>query len=130
MKTFTSIICAVSLFGQVALADCDFKTGISPAQGGGYIYTRDCHLKVGTMVKDLATKDQQISNLNQAITLKDLAIKDADDRTQMWMKTSVDLEQKTLEIQKLQKTNDWLYFGLGALTVIGAGFAAAQLSRH
>lgn len=121
MKKFISILLLTCFLSNTALAECDFSKGITPGPNKTFIYTEECHLKVGTMVQDIQTKDQQIDDLNKAITLKDLAITKSDERVNLWMDTSLKLEDRVNKIDSLQSQNQWLMFGLGALTVIGAG---------
>lgn len=127
MKSIVSILLAVCIFSNAALADCDFSTGITPGPNKTFIYSEECHKKVGQMAQDLKTKDAQIADLNKAITLKDLALTKADERTQLWMDTSDKLQDRVTKIDEVYKKNEWLYFGLGVLTTFAAGYAAAQL---
>lgn len=122
-RTIISILLSLSMLSNVAMAECDFSKGITPGPDKTFIYTEECHQKVGIMKK-------QIEDYKQVITLKDLAIQKADERTQLWMDTSFKLEDRIEKIDKLQKGNDWLYFTLGALTVIGTGMALANLTSR
>lgn len=125
-----SAVLALLMFSNVCFADCDFSKGITKT-GNGYLYTPECNLAVGQLVQDNQTKDTQIADLTKAISLKDLAVKTSDDRTQLWMDTSLKLEKNINEIDSLKKDNEWIAFGLGALTVIGTGFAlGAVTNRH
>jgi hypothetical protein len=110
-----------------AFADCDWST-IKKLPDGGYEYTPALHLCVGNLVQDNKTKDLQIADLNQAITLKDLALKESDDRVVLWEKTAGDELDRLNKISNDQKHNDWLYFGLGVATTFLAGYAAAKLA--
>lgn len=130
MKRIVSIVAAMSLFSNVCFAECDFSTGVTANADGTRTYTKECHVKVGQLVQDNATKDQQINDLNKAITLKDLSITTADQRADNWMNTSLKLEENVQKMDSLKNTNQWIYFGLGVLTVFAAGMAASQLSRH
>jgi hypothetical protein len=124
------IICtilAALMFCNVAYADCDFSTGVTKLSDGSYKYTTECHLAVGQLVQDNQTKTLQIADLKKAITLKDLALTEADQRTQLWMDTTFKLENNINKIDSYKNTNQWVYFALGALTVIGAGMMAAQV---
>lgn len=130
MTKFISAILVLMLASNICLADCDFSVGIKPLPDGGFEYSKECHLKVGQLVQDNATKDQQISDLTKAISLKDLAIKDSDSRVALWEKTSDDEQTRLVKMESDQKMSDWLYFGLGALTVIGTGFALSSLTHR
>jgi hypothetical protein len=117
------LVVFILLFSVNAQAACDWKTGITPGPNKTFIYNEECHQEVGKLVE--ANKD-----LTKSIQLKDLAITNAEARTQLWM-TTADAEQARLaKIDSDAKTNQWLFFGLGALTVIGSGFMAARLIGH
>ena len=125
-----SFLLAVCMFANTAFADCDFSKGITKLPDGNYEYTKECHVHVGELVQDNDVKTQQVDKLNKALDLKDLAITKADQRTQLWMDTSLKLEDNIQKMDSLSKKNEWLYFGLGVLTTFAAGYAAAQLTRH
>lgn len=126
----TRIILAALLFSNFAFADCDFSKDIKPLATGHYDYSADCHLKVGQLVQDNATKDKQLGLLNQSITLKDLAITKSDERVDLWQRQTFTLEDRIQKVDDLSKRNQWLWFILGALTVSAAGITAAQLSHR
>jgi len=126
MKKFLVALIVTALLPIQAFADCDFSSGITKVEGG-YLYTRECHIKVGEMKYDLGAKDLQIEKLNKALTFKDLAIDNANKRADLWMNTSFKLEDRINTIDELRSRNQWLYFGLGVLTVFAAGYAAKQI---
>lgn len=103
-----------------ANATCDFKVDITPTSDGKYLYSKECHVEVGKLV-------QSNLDLNKAIDLKNLALTASDNRVAMWEKTSDDQMQRLNTLDTQSKRNEWLFFGLGCLTVIGAGFMTARL---
>jgi hypothetical protein len=127
MKKFIAAILIANVMSNAAFAECDFKTGITANQDGSYTYTKECHVKVGQMKNDLETAQKQLDNLGQAITLKDLALQKSDDRVNLWMQTSSQLEDRITKLDSMQKHNEWIYFGLGVLTTLGAGFMTARI---
>jgi hypothetical protein len=128
MNCIISLLVIVSLlFSQIAYADCDFKTGIASGPNKTFIYSEACHQKVGALVQDNQVKTEQVAELNKAVTLKDLALKDSDKRATDWMNTSGTLEKRVQEVDKLESTNKFLYFGLGVLTTFLAAYGAAKL---
>lgn len=129
MKKITSLICSILIFSNLSYADCDFKTGIAPGPNNTFIYTQECHLRVGQLVKDLSIRDQQVADLNKAIELKDLAIKYSDERANLWMDTSAKLENRIQTIDSLERKADWLYFGLGVVVMGFAVWGAGQLAK-
>ena len=129
MKGVISVLVAASLFVNVAMADCDFSTGITPGPNHTFIYSEDCHQKVGQLVQDNKTKDAQLADYAKAIDLKDLAIKKADERANMWMDTSTKLEDRLTKVDELQSKNNFIYYGLGILTVLAAGYVVRAAYR-
>lgn len=126
MKKVIALLLMTTFVSNIAWADCDFST-VTKNSNGTYTYPEACHLKVGQLVQDNVVKTQQIADLTKAISLKDLAIKASDARAQLWMTTSGNLEDRLQKVDKLEKSNEWLFFGLGALTIIGAGVMTASL---
>lgn len=131
MKIILSIFVSIIFLTTNLFADCQFSTGIKPGPNDTFIYSKDCHLKVGQIVEDDKVKSQQVEDLTKAIALKTSALNLADKRADDWMDTSLKLEKNVQDIDNLKKENEWIYFGLGALTVIATGFSVASLTnRH
>jgi len=128
MKRILCTILALSFFSNVALAECDFSAGITKT-ADGYLYTKECHVKVGEMKQDLKIANEQNEKLTKALDLKDFAITKADQRADMWMNTTYKLEDRINTIDQMRSTNQWVAFGLGALTMFAAAYAASQLQR-
>jgi hypothetical protein len=129
MKKLISLILALSLFSSIALADCDFETGVTSLPDGGFRYSKECNLRVGQLFQDNKTKTVQIADLTKALSLKDLALKASDERAQMWMNSSIKLENNVSKIDDLQKKNEILYFAMGVVFTGAAVWGASQLVR-
>lgn len=130
MKKLISTVLLFCFMSNVSFADCDFSKGITPGPNDTFIYSGECHRKVGSLLQDNAAKDKTIGELNQVITLKDLAIQKADQRTQLWMDTSFKMEDRLNEVDSIYKKNEWLYFALGIVVTGAAVYGAGQLVRH
>jgi len=130
MKKFVSIVLLLCFSANIALAECDFKTGIKPVGDGTFNYTGECHRHVGDLVQDNKVKETQIADLFKAIELKDLAIKKADERTQLWMDTSSKMEDRINKADELQSKNHFIYFGLGIAAAALSVWGASQLIRR
>lgn len=128
MKRFICTILAMTFLSNVAMAECDFSTGITKVDGG-YLYSKECHVKVGEMKLDLKISQEQNEKLTKALDLKDFAITKADQRADMWMNTTYKLEDRINTIDQMRATNQWVAFGLGALTMFAAAYAASQLQH-
>lgn len=114
-----------------AMADCDFTEGAGVKKvDGGYLYSKECHIAVGQMKYDLGVAQNQITLLNKSLELKDLAITKADQRVDLWQTSTFKLEDRINTIDQMRSTNNWMYFGLGVLTVFVAGYAASQVYHH
>lgn len=131
MKKIISFILIFSLFfSTLSFADCQFSTGITKLSDNSFSYTKECHIYVGQMVQDLEKLKLQNDKLFQAIDLKDKALNKADERADLWREASFKLEDRINTIDKMRQTNSWLYFGLGALTFLAAGYVSAQFYQH
>lgn len=129
MKAISLLILSC-LFSNLAIADCDWSTGITTGPNHTFIYSDACHLAVGVLVQSNKTKDAQIADLSQAISLKDLALSKADSRIQLWTDTTYKLQDRLTTVSQMESHNEWLMFALGSLATIGAGYAASQIYRH
>jgi hypothetical protein len=115
-----SLAVAFATFSNVAFADCAFND-LKHNADGTVTYSAQDHVCVGNLVQDDATKTKQVQDLNKAITLKDLAITKSDARAQLWQDTSLKLESNIQSIDSYKSTSNWMFFGLGVLTIVGAG---------
>lgn len=128
MKKF--IVCSLLFVSSAnAFGDCDWST-IKKLPDGGYEYSASLNLCVGNLVQDNKTKDIQIADLNKAITLKDLALKESDERVALWSKNAGDELDRLNRISQDQRRNDWLYFALGVGTTFFAAYSASKLIRN
>lgn len=130
MKKLIAAVLATLMFSNVAFAECDFSTGISRNDNGSYTYTKECHVKVGEMKRDLSIATEQNEKLTKALDLKDLAITKSDQRADLWMQTSFKLEDRINTIDSMRQSNQYIAFGLGVLTMFAASYAASQLNKH
>jgi hypothetical protein len=109
-----------------AMATCDFSA-IKKTGDDSFVYTKELHLCVGQMKQDLEVAQKQIVDLTGAIQLKDLAIQKADERTQLWRDTTLNLNDRLGKVEELKSGNEKLMFALGIATTIAAGFMTAKL---
>ena len=126
MKKLICTVLAMTMFANVAMADCKWAEGTKKVEGG-YLYTPECHGRVGILVKDLDDRAVEVEALRKTIELKDLTIQKADERTQLWRDTTFKVEDRLTKIENAADTNKWVYFGLGVLSVFAAGYAAKQV---
>lgn len=126
MKKTICLILSFAMFSNIAWADCKWADGVKKTEQG-YLYTAECHGRVGIMAKDLDDRAIEVENLRKTIDLKDLTIKKADERTELWRDTTFKVEDRLTKIESAAETNKWVYFGLGVLSVFAAGYAAKQV---
>ena len=113
----------------VALADCDFAKDIKEMPDGTYSYSKGCHIEVGKRVKRLILVDQQVVELEKTVELKDLALSKQTERANLWMDTSVKMQDKIIAYDSAAKASKWFDFGLGVGVTVLSVWAAGQL-RH
>jgi hypothetical protein len=126
MRKLIVLLLLLTLFSNIAVADCDFTT-IKNLPNGNYEYSPQQHLCVGQLVQSDQVKSIQLKDLGAAIQLKDLALQKSDERIYLWRTTSYNEMDRMEKIESSRSTSNLLYFGLGALTVLGAGWMASKL---
>lgn len=126
MNKITKITIFCLILSNISFSECNWSN-IKKNNDNTYTYSEELHLCVGELVRDNKNKDEQISNLTKSISLKDLALQTSDKRVEMWMDTSLKLEDRVNKVDSMQKTNNFLFFGAGILTTILAGFMTARI---
>lgn len=126
MKRIIALVLSISLFGTSALADCEWSTGIKQVEGG-YLYSNDCHGRVGVLVKDLEDRESEVKALREGLRLKDLALDVADKRTMLWREESYEQFDRLQKQIESSKKNDTLWFVLGIVVTGAAVWGAGQL---
>lgn len=122
-----SLVVLSLLTSQVSYADCVWSRDIKENQDGSYTYTRGCHVQVGKNNKELDLRKQQVEELNKTIELKDLALVKQEERVNLWMDSTLKMNDKIQSYESLRSTNQILYFGLGILVMSAAVWGAGQL---
>lgn len=132
MTSFNRFI-AILLIGTSlplrAMADCNWATDIKKNPDGSRTYTEECHIVVGKNIKELELRREQVEALNQTIQLKDLAILKLEQRNEIWMNTSIKMNDSLNSYERLRSTNYALYFGLGVVATSLAVWGAGQLAN-
>lgn len=126
MKKIISLIIVFSMFSHITMAECKWSTGVTK-QDTGYLYSNDCHGRVGLLVKDVDDFKIEVESLRKTIDLNAKTLNVAYERVELWQSTAVKLEDRVNKIEAAAEKNKWLYFGLGVLTVFAAGYAAKQI---
>lgn len=119
------IFIAASLFA-LEVSACDFKTEIKKVEGG-YLYSKKCHIKVGKIKKENELRKIQVSELTEALKLKNLALEKSEERTLIWKETAFKLEDRILKIERYDKWSGWVKFGLGVVTTGVAAYTANKV---
>lgn len=126
MKKFVSLILAISLFSNIAMANCEWATGVKKVEGG-YLYTPECHGRVGILVKDLEDREKEVINLRKGLELKDLALAKSDERIMLWRNESYEQFDRLQKQSELARKNETLWFVLGIVVTGAAVWGAGQL---
>jgi hypothetical protein len=129
VKNIIAILIAITVAALPlrAVAACDFAVDIKANTDGTYTYSRDCHIEVGKRVKKLELTEQRADELEKTIELKDLALVRQKERADLWMDTSVKVNDKLQSYESAAKSSDWLHFGLGVAVTVLSVWAAGQL---
>lgn len=130
MKNLIALLLLFVMSTNLAMAECDFATGIVRQDDNHFVYTRECHLRVGQMTYDLVSAYSQINDYKKAIELKDLALTKSEQRADMWMNTSFTLQDRMKTIEDYKSKNETLYFVGGILLTGLSVWAAGQLVHH
>jgi hypothetical protein len=126
VKSFVNLLIIFSIVCNSAFGACDWTT-IKKNADGTYTYSEELHLCVGALVQANNIKDQQMADLTKTLTLKDLSIKESNERADLWSKTSSQLESRVEKLDSMDKNNEFIYFGAGVLATVLTGFMAARL---
>lgn len=128
-RVISFILMSQFVISNAAFGACDFSKDVAKNEDGSYTYSRECHLEVGKQVKQLELKDKQIDSLEKVVDLKDLALTKQHERVELWMDTTYKLETRVNTIERLNDTNKFIWFGIGVLTTVGAGFAIGAAAK-
>jgi predicted transcriptional regulator len=129
MKRTINILIVFSLLCNQVFAGCDW-TKIKTNADGTYTYSKALNECVGKLVQDDATKAKQITDYVKALSMKDLSLQESDKRANTWSTTASGLEDRLQKVDAMEKKNEWLFYTIGALSVIGAGYTTAKLTGH
>ncbi len=127
LKKFISFVIINCFLISVCFSECDWKK-IVP-QGDSFLYPKECHLKVEQLLDDVKIREEQIAKLNKALDLKDLVIAKAEERTELWRGTAYKMEDRLIAQEKWSSKSGWVYFGLGVITTVAAGFAISYAAK-
>lgn len=111
-----------------AFADCDYSKIVDNGNGT-FTYSKELNLCVGKAIKDLNAANAQIDAYSKALTLKDLALDNANQRINMWQDTTWKLQDRMSTIDSLESKNKILYFALGIVVTGAAVWGAGQLAH-
>lgn len=128
MKLFIASLLVLALTCQAAMADCDY-TKVVANPDGTYTYSKELHICVGKMKKDLGAANDQLVAYKEAITLKDLALTDANQRALLWQDTATKDLERINTIDNIENRNKVIYIGLGVVGTVLAVWAAGQIAR-
>jgi hypothetical protein len=110
-------------------ASCDWSKDVSKNADGSYTYSKQCHLEVGSSLEELDLRRRQVGELNRTVELKDLAIKYSEERTQLWMDSTLKMNDRLNQYEASRSREPWLYFGIGVAATVLSVWAAGQISK-
>lgn len=128
-KLFISPILTFSLISvNSAMADCKWSSDIKEVETG-YLYSDDCHLRVGRLVQDEKDYKIEVKQLRKTIELKDLTIGDLKKDRNRWEDEAVEQFERFDKYKKAESKRTWLWFGLGVLATGAAVYGASHLNK-
>jgi hypothetical protein len=95
----------------------------------GFLYSKECHSRVGLLVANEKDYKIQIEEQKKAIDLKDLTIKDLTTNSNMWEKEAKFQFQTLENYKKAEETRKWLWIGTGVGATLLAIVLAGQISK-
>lgn len=122
------LLALIFTFHSVVYA-CDFSKDIKQNSDGSYTYSRECHIEAGKAVKRVSLLEEKIDLVDKKLELKDLMITKQEDRTQLWIQTSMDMHEKLQKYEDSRRREGWLNFGLGVGVTILSVWAAGQITK-
>ena len=122
------ILLTVSLVNQSALANCNWND-IKRKQDNTFVYTSDCHLEVKRLLDEQKLREEQVKELKGSIKLKDLALDTQEERLNRWRDATYRMEDRILKLDKANKYENWIWFGIGIVVMGAATYGAGQLRR-
>lgn len=122
VKLFITLL----LIPQLLYAACNPKTDIVKTSTG-WQYSNDCHIEVGKKIKQGEKYKEALAEAEKVIELKDLALTVQYDRVDMWQQTTFKMEDRLLKVERLNKTDHWIWFGIGIIVMGAATYGAGQL---
>jgi hypothetical protein len=116
------------LIPRLILASCDWST--IQESGDTYIYSKECHIAVGKLVKEVELREEQVAELMKTIELKDLAINTQKERIELWRNTSLDLEDRLFKRKDRSTTSTYALIASGVLISVLSAWAMGQANKR
>lgn len=124
MKLFISFL--ILFNATAAYSECKFSTGIRETKAG-FLYTEECHIRVGKTVKENKIMKQEIEALNLSLSFTKKALDLSVEKENLWEKEALEQYNNLQNYKKASEKEKWLWFGIGILVMGGATYAAGQL---
>jgi hypothetical protein len=130
MKYFCFLLTFVFLFNSsFSFAQCDWAEGVKKSPDGSFSYSKGCHLQVGVSLEELDLRRKQVQELTKSVELKDLALNYSEQRTQLWMDSSLKMNDRLNQYESARSSAPWIYFGVGVVATVLSVWAAGQLRK-
>lgn len=123
MKKLISLLILLPYF--LFAGECDWKT--IKKQDGGYLYTIDCHIKVGELVQTDPLQKEEINILKSIIDSHKELLEIEQNRSNLWKTHALDLEKDLQTKKKWEKYSFWINFTLGVVVTSLSVHLASKL---
>lgn len=123
-----SVVLICGIISNSVFANCELARDIKRVPGG-FLYTEECHKEVGKRFIENKEYKKQVSNYEELLKLSDKAISIERERSDLWKKTSYELQTRIQNLDDSQHKNNLIYFGAGVILMLGATWAAGQVQK-
>ena len=127
LKYLTLLVVTLTLTMQSVLATCNWSS--IKQKGNTFIYSKECHLEVGRLVKTSKIKEEQVKKLNETIKLRELSLDYSNKRVDLWKKTTFEVEDRFNKQVRIGSLGNKMYFVGGVLLTILSVWGAGQLKK-
>lgn len=126
-KLLAPLMVSLAIFNSsIAIASCVWSKDIVQ-NGNQFVYSKECHLEVGRLVEENKLLKEQVGKLERALELSDLALRKSEEKSLLWMDTSIKVQNELLKYENQRQLTRWVDFGLGVGVAILSVWAAGQL---
>lgn len=120
MKTLVVLL----LVPYMVLANCQWST--VKKVDGGYLYNKECHIKVGELIIRYDLKSKQLAKTEELLAVTNHEAEIWKNEAAIWRNSSHKLAEELNKQRTANHIYTWVYFGLGIVTTSAVFWIANQ----